>query len=253
MAKIFRNMNILGIDVGGSGIKGALVNTSDGTLVTDRIRYKTPQPSTPKVVIKTIAKLVNDFKYEGPLGVGFPAVVMNGVVRSAANVDDKWIGYAGARGIAKATGCTVSLVNDADAAGIAEMHFGAGRNRKGIVLILTLGTGIGSSLFINGSLVPNLELGHLYLGGHKVDAENFTSDRIRTLRKLSWKKWAGRLNEYLTHLEMLFSPNLFILGGGVIKSHNKFVPLLEINTEIVPAELLNEAGIVGAAIAAETA
>ena len=244
-------MEILGIDVGGSGIKGALVNTADGRLATDRIRYKTPQPSTPKAVIKTIGKLVRDFDYAGPLGVGFPAVVMDGIVRSAANVDDKWIGFHGALRITKATGCPVTMVNDADAAGIAEMNFGAGRGRNGIVLILTLGTGIGSALFINGRLVPNSELGHLYLRGHKIDAEDFTSDRIRTSENLSWKKWARRLNDYLNHLEMLFSPNLFILGGGVSKNHSKFLPLLKTNTEIVAARLLNEAGIVGAAMAVE--
>ena len=244
-------MEILGIDVGGSGIKGALVNTANGRLATDRIRYKTPRPSTPKAVIKVIRKLVRDFDYTGPLGVGFPAVVMDGIVRSAANVDDKWIGFQGVSGIAKATGCPVTMVNDADAAGIAEMHFGAGRGRIGIVLILTLGTGIGSALFINGRLVPNSELGHLYLRGHKIDAEDFTSDRIRTSENLSWKKWARRLNDYLNHLEMLFSPNLFILGGGVSKNHSKFLPLLKTNTEIVAARLLNEAGIVGAAMAVE--
>jgi polyphosphate glucokinase len=244
-------MDILGIDVGGSGIKGALVNTADGRLVTDRIRYKTPQPSTPISVIKVIGKLVREFDYTGPMGVGFPAVVMDGIVRSAANVDDKWIGYSGASQLTKATGCPVTMVNDADAAGIAEMHFGAGRSRNGIVLILTLGTGIGSALFINGRLVPNSELGHLYLRGRKIDAEDFTSDRIRTSENLSWKKWARRLNEYLNHLEMLFSPNLFILGGGVSKNHSKFIPLLEINTEIVAAQLRNEAGIVGAAMAVE--
>jgi polyphosphate glucokinase len=244
-------MDILGIDVGGSGIKGALVNTADGRLVTDRIRYKTPQPSTPKSVIKVMGKLVRDFDYAGPLGVGFPAVVMDGIVRSAANVDDKWIGYRGASQITKATGCPVTMVNDADAAGIAEMLFGAGRDRNGVVIILTLGTGIGSALFINSRLVPNSELGHLYLRGHKVDAEDYTSDRIRTSENLSWNKWARRLNEYLNHLEMLFSPNLFILGGGVSKKHSNFIPLLEINTEIVAAQLLNEAGIVGAAMAVE--
>lgn len=246
-------MTTLGIDVGGSGIKGALVDTANGQLTTKRIRYKTPQPSTPKAVIKVIRKLVRDLSYDGRIGIGFPAVIMDGVVRSAANIDDKWIDYPGARRISEATECPVTLVNDADAAGIAELHFGAGRGRKGTIMILTLGTGIGSALFVNGLLVPNSELGHLYLRNQKVDAEDFASDRIRDLDDLSWKKWATRLSLYMSHLEMLFSPNLFILGGGVSKHHKKFVPYIEVETEIVPAKLRNEAGIVGAAMAAKIA
>lgn len=246
-------MNILGIDVGGSGIKGALVDTKSGQLASDRIRRRTPSPSTPKAVIKIIEKLVGGFDYRGPLGIGFPAVIMDGTVLSAANVDDKWINFPGAARIAETTGCPVTLVNDADAAGIAEMHFGAGRGRRGTVMILTLGTGIGSALFVNGTLVPNCELGHLYLKGHKIDAEDFASDRIRESEDLSWKGWAQRLGAYLNHLEMLFSPNLFILGGGVSKKHRKFLPLLNVDTEIAVAKLRNEAGIVGAAMAVETA
>lgn len=242
-------MEILGIDVGGSGIKGAPVDTETGELVRERIRIKTPRPAKPKAVISTIVELVNQFEYSGPLGVGFPAVILNGIVMSAANVDYRWINYPGVEGIRKAVGHPVALVNDADAAGIAEMTFGAGRDQMGVVMILTLGTGIGSALFIDGKLVPNTELGHMYLRNRKIDAEDYASDRIRVKKKLTWKAWAGRLDNYLHHIEVLFSPNLIILGGGVSKKHNNFIPRLTVRTEVVPAELLNEAGIVGAAMA----
>jgi polyphosphate glucokinase len=243
-------MEILGIDVGGSGIKGALVDTETGKLTTKRYRLETPQPAVPKAVIATIKQLVARFDYYGPLGIGFPAVVSDGVVRSAANVDDKWIDYPGTKRITKKTGCPVVLLNDADAAGIAEMRFGAGRGRRGMIMILTLGTGIGSALFVDGKLVPNTELGHLFLRAHEVDAEDYASDRVRTDEKLDWKTWAGRLDEYMHHLEMLFSPNLFILGGGVSKRHNKFIPHLTVHADVVPARMRNEAGIAGAALAA---
>lgn len=243
-------MEVLGIDVGGSGIKGALVNTKKGNLASDRIRVPTPKPAVPEAVNAKIFKLVEKFKYEGPMGVGFPAIVLNGVVRSAANVSDEWIGFPGAKALAKGCGCKVTLLNDADSAGIAEMRFGAGLKMKGVVIVLTLGTGIGSALFINGRLVPNTELGHLYLRKSKIDAEDYASDRIRAAEKLSWEKWATRLDEYLQHLEKIFSPNLFILGGGVSKRAEKFIPHLTVQAKVVPAKLRNEAGIVGAAMAA---
>jgi polyphosphate glucokinase len=242
-------MEILGIDVGGSGIKGALVDTESGTLVTERIRFKTPRPSKPKAVIGTILELVDRFEYSGPLGIGFPAVIVDGIVLSAANVDYRWINYPGVERISKAVGHPVALVNDADAAGIAEMALGAGRDKMGVVMIFTLGTGIGSALFVDGKLVPNTELGHLYLRNRKQDAEEYATDRIRVQKKLSWKVWADRLDTYLHHIERLFSPNLIILGGGVSKKYNKFIPRLTVRAEVVPAELLNEAGIVGAAMA----
>lgn len=243
-------MDILGIDVGGSGIKGALVNTKKGKLVTDRHRIPTPQPALPGAVSDKIVQLVEHFDYAGPVGVGFPAIVLDGVVRSAANVSDKWIGYPGKKALSKITGCPVTLLNDADSAGIAEMRFGAGRKKKGVVIVLTLGTGIGSSLFINGHLVPNTELGHLYLRKSKVDAEDFASDRIRAAEKLSWEEWAQRLDVYLHHIENIFSPKLIILGGGVSGRSNKFIPHLKVQAKVVPAQLRNEAGIVGAALAA---
>jgi polyphosphate glucokinase len=243
-------MEILGVDVGGSGIKGALVDTESGELKTDRVRFKTPKPAAPNAVISTIKKLVRKFDYTGPLGVGFPAVVQDGIVLSAANVDDKWINFPGQTAIAEETGCQVTLLNDADAAGFAEIRFGAGRDRRGVVMIITLGTGIGSALFVNRRLVPNTELGHLYLPGHSSDAEEYASDRTRSAEDLSWKEWAERLDQYLHHLEKLFSPNLFILGGGVSKKHKKFIPYLSVRAEVVAAQLRNEAGIVGAALAA---
>ncbi|MCI0397419.1 MAG: ROK family protein [Chloroflexi bacterium] len=243
-------MEILGIDVGGSGIKGALVNVETGQLAGGRRRLKTPQPATPKGVIATVGKLVRKFDYQGPLGVGFPAIVLDGVVMSAANVSPKWVGYPGATAMAEATGCPVTLLNDADVAGLAEARFGAGRDQKGVIVVLTIGTGIGSALFVDGRLVPNTELGHLYLPGHREDAEEYASDRIRTEKKLKWPEWAGRLDKYLRHIEFLFSPNLFILGGGVSRKHEKFIPLLTVRAPVVPAALRNEAGIVGAALAA---
>jgi polyphosphate glucokinase len=243
-------MQVLGVDVGGSGIKGALVDVSSGQMATDRFRLPTPQPARPEAVVKTIKKVRKYFDYRGPVGVGFPAVVLDGTVLSAANVDDAWIGYPGQRNLTEALHGPVTLLNDADAAGFAEMRFGAGRDRNGLVMILTLGTGIGSALFMDGCLVPNCELGHLYLPGHSADAEDYASDRIRSAEDLDWKAWARRLDIYLRHLEGLFSPNLFILGGGVSKKSPKFVPHLTVRTEVVPAQLRNEAGIIGAAMAA---
>ncbi len=243
-------MNILGIDIGGSGIKGALVDIEKGKLVTDRLRIPTPQPSTPKAVIGVVKEMVTHFNYSGPLGIGLPSRVTSGIVRSAANIDDRWIGFEGRKALALATGCPVTLMNDADVAGFAEMRFGAGRGEDGAVMIFTLGTGIGSCMFINGQIVPNLELGHIYLPGHKHDAEFYAADRARKDEDLSWKKWARRLSEYFQYIEFLFSPELLVVGGGVSKKHEKFFPYLDVQARVVPARLRNEAGIVGAAVAA---
>lgn len=241
-------MEILGIDIGGSGIKGALVNTETGEFTTERKRIKTPQPATPKAVIKTVKKIVDHFEYSGPIGVGIPSVVIDGVVKSAANIDDGWIGYPGQKALADATGCPITLLNDADVAAIAERKFGAGHDRPGVVMVFTLGTGIGSAMFVNGHLVPNLELGHIYMRNQKEDAEEYATDRIR--QDLDWKTWGKRLNEYFQYIETLFSPQLIIIGGGVSKKHKKFLKYIETTAEVVPAELLNQAGIVGAALAA---
>ncbi len=243
-------MAVLGIDIGGSGIKGALVNVESGELVTERLRIPTPQPATPDAVIDTIKQLIAHFNYEGPLGVGIPSVVIDGVVLSAANIDDGWINFPGEQAMAEATGLPVVLMNDADVAGIAEMAFGAGHGEKGVVMIFTLGTGIGSVMFVNGRIVPNLELGHIYMRKQKHDAEHYASDRARKRDDLSWKAWAARLNAYLQYIEGLFSPNLIILGGGVSKKAEKFLPYLNTRARVVPAKLRNEAGIVGAAVAA---
>lgn len=237
---------VLGIDIGGSGIKGALVDTREGRLVSERHRIATPQPSSPEAVAAVVAELVEHFGYRGSVGVTFPAIVRRGVVYSAANVDGRWIGTDADALFKAATGLEVHMLNDADAAGLAEMSFGAGRGKGGVVMVLTLGTGIGSALFSDGQLVPNTELGHLELGGREV--EPWASAKAREEQGLGWKKWGRRLSTYLNYLEMLFSPELFIIGGGVSKKSEKFFPQLETQTPVVAAQLFNEAGIVGAAL-----
>ncbi len=243
-------MENLGVDIGGSGIKGALVDVEKGALVTRRYRIPTPQPATPDAVGDVVAELAKHFKWQGPIGCTFPAIVKHGIVHSAANVDDSWIDTDGEALLKQKTGCPVLMLNDADAAGIAEMSFGAGKGQQGVVIILTLGTGIGSAIFVNGNLLPNTEFGHMEIRGK--DAEDRASDRIRKDEDLSWKKWAERINEFLTRMELLFSPDLFIIGGGVSKKHDKFFPWLETKVQIVPAKLRNQAGIIGAAMAAES-
>jgi len=242
-------MEILGIDIGGSGIKGAVVNTVSGHLVGDRHRIPTPQPSKPEAVAKVVGQIRDFFSWSGPIGCTFPAIMKHGIAHSAANVDTDWIGTDAQRIFQRETLCPVKVLNDADAAGIAEMRFGAGRGKQGVVMIITVGTGIGSAIFVNGHLLPNSELGHLEIRGKA--AEHRASDRIRQEKDLSWEKWARRLSEYLKTLEFLFSPDLFILGGGVSRKYDEFFPYLALDTEIVPAQLRNEAGIIGAALAAE--
>lgn len=243
-------MITLGIDIGGSGIKGALVDTNKGELVTERIRIPTPQPATPEACITVINEIVDTLDYQGPMGVGIPGIAINGKILSAANIDDGWIGFNARKAIRKATGCQVVIRNDADVAAVAELHFGAGHKQPGVVMMFTLGTGIGAAMFVNGRLVPNLELGHLYLRDMKVDVEDYTADRIRTEEGLSWKAWGKRLNEYFQHVEFLFSPELIIIGGGVSKKHKKFLKYIKTRATIVPAETRNEAGIIGAAVLA---
>lgn len=241
-------MEILGIDIGGSGIKGGLVNVETGELVSERLRLNTPQPATPKAVVATVDALVKRFAWGGVVGCTFPAIMRRGVAHSAANVDSAWIGTNAEELIRQKTGNPSRVINDADAAGVAEISFGAGRDVKGIVVMLTIGTGIGSAIFLDGKLLPNTELGHLELGG-KV-AEHKASDRVREEEELSWKKWGARLNKYLNHVQFLFSPDLFIIGGGVSKRFDLFSAYLKLSTPIVPAQLKNDAGIVGAAMAA---
>jgi polyphosphate glucokinase len=242
-------MEILGIDIGGSGIKGAPVDIGKGRLTADRFRVPTPQPSKPKAVAEIVAEVAKHFKWKGPIGCTFPAIVKNGVTLSAANVDRHWIGTDARKLFRKATGCPIVVLNDADAAGLAEMKFGAGKGQVGVVMMLTLGTGIGSAVFLDGRLLPNTELGHLEVKGKEAEAR--ASDRVRVEDELSWKEWARQLNKVLDRLEALFSPDLFILGGGVSKQYQKFLPHIDTQVPIVPAQLLNEAGIVGAALAAK--
>jgi polyphosphate glucokinase len=240
-------MHALGVDIGGTGIKAAPVDVVAGKLTADRQKIDTPQPATPAAVADVVAKLVKNFDWTGPVGITFPGVVMNGVTRTAANVDRGWIGQDARALFAKATGLEVSVVNDADAAGMAEMAFGAGKGVASTVLMLTLGTGIGSALFIDGILVPNTEFGHVEIRGK--EAEKRAAESIREAHDLSWDKWAGRVEEYLQHMEALLSPSLIILGGGVSKQSDKFVPLIKgVQARIVPAAMLNDAGIVGAAM-----
>lgn len=239
-------VKILGVDVGGSGIKAGVVDLDIGRLITDRRRYPTPQPATPGAVTKVISTLVSDFAWDGPIGVAIPTIVRNGVVHSAANIDQSWVGDHAVRRFSRSLKRRVPVINDADAAGLAEMHYGAGRGHKeGVVILLTFGTGIGSAIFVDGRLFPNTELGHLQLRGS--DAEEWASAKAREIGKLSWKKWSARVNAYLQHLEFLFSPDLFILGGGVSKEAQSFVSYLDTRAKIVTAALRNHAGIIGAA------
>lgn len=241
-------MEILGIDIGGSGIKGAPVNIETGELTAERFRIPTPQPSVPEAVADVVAEIVQHFNWQGAIGCTFPAVIKNGIAYSAANVDQSWIGTNGEALIKAKTGCPVLLLNDADAAGVAEMAFGAGKGHTGIVILHTFGTGIGSAIFVNGQLVPNTEFGHLEI--RCKDAEHRASANNRTKEGLNWQAWTYRVNEFLGRMEVLFSPDLFIIGGGVSRKHEKFLHLLESRAEIVPAQMLNQAGIIGAAMAA---
>jgi polyphosphate glucokinase len=228
------------------------VDVTRGILVGERFRVVTPQPSTPPAVASAVAEVARQFDWQGPIGVTFPAIVRHGVTLSAANVDQAWIGTDAQTLFGETTHCPVVVINDADAAGVAEMVFGAGREVPGVVLMLTFGTGIGSALFVDGRLVPNTELGHLVMHRGK-ETEHFASDRIRTDRDLSWKKWARRVTEVLAELEALFSPDLFIIGGGVSKYYAKFGEYLRARARLVPAQSLNEAGIIGAAMVAANA
>ena len=243
----------IGVDVGGSGIKVAAVDLDSGQLISPRHRVPTPQPSAPAAVIASIARLVKKISTEVILaphvavGVGFPAVVIDGVTKSAANVDPGWVDFDADAAMERVLRRPVHIVNDADAAGVAEMRFGAGVGQRGTVFLITLGTGTGSALFYNGMLVPNLELGHMEIRGRDAERRSAASARIR--RGLSWKAWAADLDEHLLAIERLFSPRMFIIGGGVSKRSERFIPRLTVRAVVVPAKLLNDAGIVGAAMA----
>ena len=240
-------MNVFGLDVGGSGIKGAPVDTETGALLSERVRIKTPQPATPEAIVGTAVRVVRDAGWDGPVGCGFPAVIKDGTVHTAANIDKSAIGFDLGGALRRELGAAVSVVNDADAAGLAEMRWGAGRGVEGVVLMLTLGTGIGTSLFVGGRLVPNTELGHIEIRGQ--DAEHRAADGARKREDLNWKQYAGRLDEYLHKIEDLLWPDLIVVGGGISKKAEKFFPHLTNRTEIVTAKMRNEAGIAGAALA----
>ncbi len=242
-------MHILGIDVGGSGIKGAPVDTKTGHLIADRLRIKTPDKAEPHPIGQVVAEIARNFEWKGRIGIGFPAPIKGGVAMMAANISEKWVGVNADDLFTKMTGCECTMINDADAAGLAEMAFGAGRGQQGTVIMITLGTGIGCAIFHRGKLLPNTEFGHVEVKGKEAEAR--ASDAARQRDDLSWKKYAKRLDRYLKTMEKLFWPDLFIIGGGISKESDKFLPLLTVQVPVVTAQLLNEAGIIGAALAAE--
>ena len=239
----------LGVDVGASGIKGAIVDIVEGEVISERLRIPTPDPSTPKAVAEVFGFLVKQFGLNNKnIGCGFPSIIKNGISHTAANIHGSWIGTDVKKLFSDATGCRVSVRNDADVAGIAEMKFGIGKGEKGTVIILTIGTGLGSALFVNGALVPNTELGHLYLKGHDKVVERYAADSVRKKEELPWEEWAIRFDSYLHHIEKLFSPDLIILGGGSSKRFDRYEEFLSVRTPVKPAKLLNNAGIIGSAV-----
>jgi len=237
-----------GVDIGGSGMKAAVVDLATGALVTERHRIDTPQPATPAAMAEVVVELVRHHGWDGSVGCAFPAVVRNGIVGSAANIDESWLNVDADEIFTEALGVGVHMINDADAAGLAEIRYGVAAGREGVVMMLTFGTGIGSGLFIDGALVPNTELGHLELDGY--DAEKRAAASARQRDGLSWPQWAERVERYLRHVEALFSPDLFVVGGGASKSPHKWLDLISIDTEIAVASMANNAGIVGAALVA---
>ena len=242
-------MQALGIDIGGSGIKGSIVDLEKGELLGERYRIETPQPSVPDAVATVVQELAQHFSWNGPIGCTFPAIVRNGVTMTAANVDKRWIGTDAHALFEKATGRPVRILNDADAAGIAEMTLGAGHGRdRGLVMVLTFGTGIGSAIIFDGKLLPNSEFGHVPMPMKGIIGEHYCSERVRKAENLKWEDWAKRANNYLALLELLLSPDLFIIGGGISKKAEKWLPLLKTSAALVPAQLLNDAGIIGAAM-----
>lgn len=241
-------MKILGIDVGGSGIKGGIVDIEKGEMITDRYRIPTPQPATPDAIIETITKIINHFEWKGSVGVGFPAAIVNEIVRTASNIDKSWIGVNASQIIEAKTGCATHLVNDVDAAGFAEMKFGAGVDQKGVVFMAAFGTGIGTAIFKNCVLMPNTELGHLKM--KDMIAEDYAANSVREKNNLSWEEWGSRVNEYLEYIEKLFYPDLIVIGGGVSSDFSDFKEYLTLNTAVVPAKNRNHAGIIGSALAA---
>lgn len=239
---------ILGVDVGASGIKAAIIDVQTGQLLTERIRLLTPNPSTPENMAKTFAELIKKFNWTGLIGCGFPTLVRNGVSLAASNLDKSWVGKNVETLLSEVTSCPVKVLNDADAAGMAEMQFSSSNKaREGTVIFITIGSGLGSALFVDAKMVPNTEFGQLYLKGQDQIAEQYASNNAKERDNLTWAEWALRFNEYLLHLELLFSPNLFLLGGGTSKYFNQYAPFFTVNAEVLPAQLLNSAGMIGAA------
>jgi polyphosphate glucokinase len=239
-------MPVVGVDIGGTGIKGAPADLRTGELTKERVRVLTPLPATPHAVADVVVQVVDQVNQPGPIGLTLPSVITGGVVRTAANIDRSWLGVDAVELFGTATGRPVAVVNDADAAGMAEVRYGAGAGRAGVIVVVTFGTGIGSALFINGRLVPNTELGHLHL--HHGDAEDWAAESVRERDDLSWTEYAHRVEQYLRLVQRLFWPDLIIVGGGVSKKADKFLPKVDVGTEVVAASLLNDAGIVGAAM-----
>lgn len=239
----------LGIDIGGSGVKYSLVDTTKGVLTTERLRIKTPQPATPQAVTEVVAEVIGSVESEGPVGIGFPAVVWEGEVFTANNIDEGWIGENARDTFSEATGREIVLVNDADAAGLAESAFGAARDVEGLAVVITFGTGIGSGAVADGNLVQNLELGVLELDGH-FPAEDFFAAKVRKLESLSWQEWGLRANRFLTHVNSVLNPRLIVFGGGVAKKWDEFSEFLDESLPVVPAGMGNNAGLIGAALAA---
>ena len=242
-------MKVLGIDIGGSAFKGAPVDTKTGRLLAERHRVEIQSPCSLKTGVAAVREIVQHFEWQGPVGIGFPAIIREGQIGEVGNLGDVWVKQNGVALFRRATGCPVKMINDADAAGLAEMKFGAGRGRKDTVLLLTFGTGIGSALFHDGRLFPNVELGHVPWRGKPF--ERFASAAVRKRARLEWNEWALRVNVYLGVMERLFSPDLIIIGGGVSKKSDKWFKYLKANARLVPAKLHNDAGIVGAALAGE--
>lgn len=243
-------MRILGVDIGGTGIKAAIIETQTGELVSEHKRIPTPKPATPQNIAESLSQLVAEFTWSGPIGCGFPATVHHGIAYSASNIDPSWINTDAQTLFSQVTGQPCLVVNDADAAGMAEMRFGAGQNNRGVTILLTIGTGIGSAVFVNGQLHPNTELGHVRFGDSI--AERYCAESVRIKLNLSWQEWGTRFNEYLNHLEFVFNPDRFIIGGGIAEHMTQFQPYLHTKALILPARSLNQAGIIGAALFAES-
>ena len=244
-------MHILGIDIGGTGIKVGIVDTVTGEVVGEKVRIETPRPATPLAISKALKSLIKQYKWSGPIGIGFPSAIQSGIVRTASNIDKSFIGLPIIDYFSDQIGCPVYVANDADVAGLAEMRFGAGKDHRGVVLIITIGTGLGTALFSNGNLLPNSELGHILME-NGMEAERYASEAVRIVKKLKWKDWGERFNRYLVIMEGLVWPDLIILGGGASRKLEKFHPMITTKSPVVAANFLNQAGIVGAALFAET-